>query len=133
MSPERIKELLASYADALSRLEESLAEDVTQSSTLIDGTIQRFEFTVELAWKLLRLMLLAEGIETNTPRAAIKEAYKTAWLADGEGWIDMLDDRNKTSHLYDEKVSAQIYRKIKENHFSSLKELKTFAENKIRS
>lgn len=132
MSPERIKELLASYSDALSRLEESLAEDVTRSSTLIDGTIQRFEFTVELSWKLLRLMLLAEGIETNTPRATLKEAFRATWLADGEGWIDMLDDRNKTSHLYDEKISAEIYRKIKQAHFSRLKELRTFAEKMVR-
>ena len=132
MSPERIKELFASFSDALSRLEESLAEDVTQSTTIIDGTIQRFEFTFELAWKLLRLMLLREGVEASTPRAVIKEAYRAEWIADGEGWIDMLEDRNQTSHLYDEKTSTAIYRKIKEFHFDRLKGLRKFAEKNIQ-
>jgi nucleotidyltransferase substrate binding protein (TIGR01987 family) len=132
MSPERIKELFASFSDALSRLGESLQEDITLSSTIIDGTIQRFEFTVELAWKLLRLMLLREGIEANTPRAVLKEAYRAEWLTDGNGWIDMLDDRNQTSHLYDEKTSAAIYRKIKEFHFDRLCGLRKFAEKKIQ-
>ncbi len=131
MSPERMKELLASYSDALTRLEESLAEDVSQSTTLIDGTIQRFEFTVELSWKLLRLMLLAEGIETNTPRETLKEAYRATWLSDGARWIDMLDDRIKIAHYYEEKVSTEIYSKIKQTHFARLKELQAFAEKKM--
>jgi hypothetical protein len=67
MSPERIKVLFDSFADALRRLEEALKEDITKSSIIVDGTIQRFEFTFELAWKLLRLMLLNEGIKSNTP------------------------------------------------------------------
>ena len=96
MSPERIKELFDSFADALRRLEEALKEDITKSSIIIDGTIQRFEFTFELAWKLLRLMLLNEGIKSNTPRAVLKEAYLAKLIGDGEGWIDMLEDRNKT-------------------------------------
>ncbi len=132
MSPERIKELFASFSDALTRLEESLTEDVTQSTTIIDGTIQRFEFTFELASKLLRLMLLREGVEASTPRAVLKEAYRAEWIADGEGWIDMLEDRNQTTHLYDEKTSAAIYRKIKEFHFDRLKGLRKFAEKNIQ-
>lgn len=133
MSPERIKELFASFADALRRLEEALKEDITKSSIIVDGTIQRFEFTFELAWKLLRLMLLNEGIESNTPRAVLKEAYLAKLISDGEGWIDMLEDRNKTSHLYDEKIAAAIYRKIKEAHFLRLNDLRFVAEKAVRA
>ena len=132
MSPERIKELLASFSDALSRLKESLQEDSTRSSTIIDGTIQRFEFTFELAWKLLRLILLNEGVESNTPRAVLKEAYRAKLITEGDGWIDMLEDRNKTSHLDDEKISAAIYRKIKESHFQRLNDLRQTAEKVVR-
>ena len=131
MSPERIKELFYSFADALRRLEEALREDITRSSTLVDGTIQRFEFTFELAWKLLRRMLLNEGVESNTPRAVLKEAYQAKLISDGEGWIDMLEDRNKTSHLYDEKIAAAIYRKIKEAHFQRLSDLRFVAEKAV--
>jgi nucleotidyltransferase substrate binding protein (TIGR01987 family) len=100
---------------------------------VIDGTIQRFEFTVELSWKLLGMMLLAEGGAANTPRSVIKEAYRVEWITDGDGWIDMLEDRNKTSHLYDEKASLEIYRKIKQFHFNRLSALRVFVEKKIKS
>ena len=133
MSPERIKELFDSFANALRRLEEALKEDITKSSTFIDGTIQRFEFTFELAWKLLRMILLNEGIESNTPRATLKEAYLAKLISDGEGWIDMLEDRNRTSHLYDEKIAEAIYRKIKEAHFQRLSDLRIVVEKAVRS
>jgi len=133
MSPERIKELFDSFANALRRLEEALKEDITKSSTFIDGTIQRFEFTFELAWKLLRMILLNEGIESNTPRAVLKEAYLAKLISDGEGWIDMLEDRNKTSHLYDEKIATAIYQKIKKAHFQRLSDLRQVAEKAVQS
>lgn len=133
MSPERIKELFASFSDALRRLEESLREDIAQSSTLVDGTIQRFEFTFELAWKLLRLILLNDGVEANTPRAVLKEAFLAKLIIEGDGWIDMLEDRNKTSHLYDEKIAMGIYRKIKGAHFQRLSDLKQVAEKIVQT
>ena len=110
---DRIKELYRDFEEALSRLKDALSESLSKGSIVVDGTIQRFEFTFELGWKLARAVLSYNGIETDTPRAAIKEAYKSKFIKDGDGWIDMLEDRNKTSHIYDEKEALKIYSKIR--------------------
>jgi nucleotidyltransferase substrate binding protein (TIGR01987 family) len=122
MTLERIKEIYLDYKKALERLKEALAEDISKGNIIIDGTIQRFEFTFELAWKLARAVLNYNGIEVEIPRLIIKEAFKAKLILDGEGWIDMLEDRNKTSHIYDEKEALKIYKKIKDSHFRLLQD-----------
>jgi nucleotidyltransferase substrate binding protein (TIGR01987 family) len=71
-----------------------------------EGLIQRFEFTLELAWKTLKDYLEFSGvvIEPATPRNVVKEAFAAKILPDGQVWIDMLDHRNLLSHTYDEKL-----------------------------
>lgn len=123
MIPERIKDIYEDFKNALTRLKEALDEDPSRTSIVIDGTIQRFEFTFELAWKLTKAVLNYNGIEVEPPRLVIKEAFKTNMIKDGQSWIDMLEDRNKTSHIYDEKQALSIYNKIKETHFKLLGDL----------
>ena len=122
MTLERIKEIYLDYKKAFQRLKEALAEDISKGNIIIDGTIQRFEFTFELAWKLARAVLNYNGIEVEIPRLIIKEAFKAKLILDGEGWIDMLEDRNKTPHIYDEKEALKIYKKIKDSHFRLLQD-----------
>ena len=129
MNQKRTKELLDDYRKAVSRLDESLHESLSKGSIVMDGTIQRFEFTFELAWKVLKSVLEFQGIEATTPRAAVKEAFRAKWLKEGQGWIDMLEDRNKTSHIYNEKQAAVIYKKIKKSHFALLKGLSDHLEH----
>lgn len=71
-----------------------------------EGLIQRFEFTLELAWKTLKDYLEYSGvvIDPATPRNVVKEAFAAKILPDGQVWIDMLDHRNLLSHTYDEKT-----------------------------
>ena len=96
-------------------------QDLSKGSIVVDGTIKRFEFTFELAWKLAQLILEYNNVQTRGPRLVIKEAFKLGLIKEGESWIDMLEDRNKTSHIYDEKQALKIYKKIKESHFNLLK------------
>jgi len=123
MTAERIKEIYQDFSNTLSRLKEALNDDLGKGSIVIDGTIQRFEFTFELAWKLQRVILNYRGIEANTPRDVIKEAYRAYLIGDGDGWISMLDDRNMTTHIYNESKALEIYKKIKDNHLKLLLEL----------
>lgn len=113
----RIKEIYSDYANAMQRLKEAIREDINKGNIIIDGTIQRFEFSFELAWKLARAILNYNGVQVETPKQALKEAFKAKMIEDGDGWIDMLEDRNKTSHIYDEKAALGIYNKIRNNHF----------------
>ncbi len=122
MDNEKTKLLLNDFSNAVIRLNEALYDNKTKSALEIDGTIQRFEFTFELAWKLMKAILSYKGIASDSPRSAIKEAFRTNLLSDGDAWIDMLEDRNKTSHLYDQASSKLIYEKIKKAHGKALDE-----------
>lgn len=111
MSARKRSGSLANLERALSRLEEALA--VPRDAPLaVDGTIQRFEFAIELMWKSLKRILADEGIETATPREAITEAFQARWIDDEGLWLSMLRDRNTTSHIYDEETARQIYARI---------------------
>lgn len=108
--------LLTQFADANKRLQEALETPLTETLAL-DGTIQRFEFTFELAWKTLKAFLEDQGIICRSPKACFKEAFKMGWIEDEESWISLLQARNMTSHVYSEGMAVEIYESIKENHY----------------
>lgn len=116
MSPARLKDLHNDFKNALKRLNSALAEDIKKGDIVIDGTIQRFEFTFELSWKLMKAVLEKNGIQSGTPRDAIKESYQAGMIEDGKGWIKMLESRNQTSHIYNKAKARKIYSKIKKDY-----------------
>ena len=121
MNKDRLNSKLINYSNALLRLKESLDADAASNPFVYDAAIQRFEFTYELAWKLLKAFLEYEGIAVvNTPRAAIKEAFSVDLIDNGDVWVDMIDARNVTAHTYDETKAIQIYNKIKVNYYPLL-------------
>ncbi|TYP50918.1 nucleotidyltransferase substrate binding protein [Thermosediminibacter litoriperuensis] len=124
---ERMIERLKDFKKALKRLEEGINIEPS-NEIIIDGVIQRFEFTFELAWKLVKDCLEYEGIEAKSPRSAIREGFKAGIISDGEAWIEMLVDRNKTSHIYDEEEAKAIYNKIKSLYLDLFREL----ENRVK-
>lgn len=111
MSRRKATESLINLEKALKRLDEALQEKEI-NSLYVDGTIQRFEFSVELYWKTLKRLLAEEGIEAKTPRETLKQAFTIDWIQDEEVWLQMLRDRNETSHVYDEEKAKRIYDNI---------------------
>ena len=114
---------------AINRLEELVNKSIVDD-IVIDATIQRFEFTFELFWKTLKKVMYSEGIETTTPKDTLSKAYENKWITKGDVWLQMLKDRNETSHVYNEKKAREIYQHI-HDYFPELK--KTFLELKIKS
>ncbi|MCA0972218.1 nucleotidyltransferase substrate binding protein [Halobacillus litoralis] len=112
MENQKLKRSLENLERALDRLDEALQEDDT-NSLIVDATIQRFEFTIELFWKALKRALFEEGIEAKTPKEALREAYQAGWLNDEKAWLQMLKDRNETSRTYDEEKALEIVGHIK--------------------
>jgi nucleotidyltransferase substrate binding protein (TIGR01987 family) len=98
--------------DAAERLREGVRK--AKSPLEIDGTIQRFESTFELLWKTLKVALEYYGVRCNNPRICIKQAFKNSLIDDDGTFLDMLNDRNKTEHLYSEATSREIFERIKE-------------------
>ena len=114
---------------ALQRLDESLAYDLAQP-LVVDACIQRFEFCIELTWKTLKKCLAIEGIEANTPRECIQQAYAIHWLNDETAWLSMLKDRNLTSLTYKEDLALEIYCRLPA-HYSALIELYQFLNRRF--
>ena len=112
----RFQERLNDYSNAVERLEEALKEK--ENEIVIDGVLHRFEFTFELAWKTIKDCLEYLGIteKTGSPRENIKLGFQHGLIQDGEKWIEIMLSRNSLSHLYDEKTSREIYKKIKEEY-----------------
>lgn len=118
MSANNKEKLLISLDNlgrGMERLEEALQEPET-NSLAVDGTIQRFEFVLELFWKTFRRALLEEGVDTGTPREALTAAYRAGWIDDGDLWLTMLKDRNETSLIYNDEVARAIYHRIRGYH-----------------
>ena len=68
----------------------------------LDVMVKRFEFTYEMAWKALKRYLDYLGFEVKNPRATFKEAYAQEIIIDENIWLDMIEQRNLSSHVYDE-------------------------------
>ncbi|MBX3457496.1 MAG: nucleotidyltransferase substrate binding protein [Candidatus Paracaedibacteraceae bacterium] len=83
---------------------------------LRDATIQRFEFTSELYWKVLRKILAYEGLSAVTPRDVLKSSYQAGLITGDAIWLKMLDDRNKTSHVYAEEIIIEIFNRIRHDY-----------------
>ncbi len=77
----------------------------------------------------MKYFLEYQGIEgAKSPRTTFREAYAFGLIKNGEDWIDMLNDRNLTSHTYDEESARKIYKKIKNKHYNNLR----YIYNKLR-
>ncbi len=103
---------IGKFEEACSRLREGtqMAKDELGK----DGVIQRFEFTFELLWKTLKVYLETEkGIQSQSPRDALKNGFSAGIIKDETICLQMLEDRNKTAHLYDKAESEKIYQNIK--------------------
>jgi nucleotidyltransferase substrate binding protein (TIGR01987 family) len=93
-----------------------------------EGTVKRFELTVELAWKTLKDFLEDTGLKIIpvTPKAVIKAAFAARLIPDGQLWIDMLETRNLLAHKYDETALAAGLREISVRYLPAIEQLHTF-------
>ena len=110
MDYERLQERIADYLKALRQLEKAVRQP--EDEFIRDSVIQRFEFTYELAWKMLKLRLEAEAITATTPRQVLQEALQARFIHDGNAWTQLQSHRNLTSHTYDETLAQAVYQYI---------------------
>lgn len=87
------------------------------------GMIQLFEMTFELAWKVMKDYLEAQGFKVKSPREAIKLGFQIELLDNGHIWMDALENRNLTTHTYDESLTNKILIKIIEEYLPQIKKL----------
>ncbi len=96
-----------------------------------EGLIQRFEYTHELAWNVMKDYASFQG-NTNVggSRDATREAFQLKIVSDGKIWMDMIGSRNKTSHTYNEETADEIYSKIMNEYYPAFLEFQMNMEAK---
>jgi nucleotidyltransferase substrate binding protein (TIGR01987 family) len=118
--------------------------EINQAESVLDevlkeGLIQRFEYTHELAWNVMKDYAEYQGnANIRGSRDATREAFKIKLLSNGEVWMDMIKSRNETSHTYNEETADEIFLKIIETYYPAfemftitMEELKTGKQGDI--
>ena len=103
-------DVLSSFECALVRLNEALEAEKTELNR--DASIQRFEFCYELMWKSLKHKLKDSGLICSAPKSCFKEAFSQGWIKHEAIWLDMLSDRNLTTHTYDEELAIKVFKQL---------------------
>ena len=97
VSLNEFNKVLNSLKDALDEKKSALARD---------ATIQRFEFCVELAWKCSKKQM---GTSTTAPKQVIREMAQNGLIEDVDLWLESINQRNLSSHTYNEELAEQVY------------------------
>jgi len=118
----RWKQRFSNYKKAVSQLTEFIEKEKLNKFE-VQGLIQCFEYTFELAWKTMKDYLEQEGFEVKSPRSTIQTAFQIQLITDGHVWIDALEKRNLMAHTYDEEVANEAEQLIKQMYYPAIKEL----------
>ena len=107
----RWEQRLDSYHKALARLAEIIGASKKRALNEFerDGLVQRFEFTHELSWKLMKAYAEYQGFDgIGGSRDATRKAFEMSLISDGQSWMDMIKSRNETSHNYDGSMADDV-------------------------
>ena len=130
-SDSRWKQRFQNFEKAINHLRMAIEidnPDIIQRA----GLIQFFEMSFELGWNTLKDYLESIGfIDINSPRASIKKAFEINLIDNGHSWLQALEDRNLTSHAYDEEAIKQIVELIRKDYYPLLTALESTMKTKV--
>jgi nucleotidyltransferase substrate binding protein (TIGR01987 family) len=127
------KKALGKLTEAVNYIKNKEIDKIVTSHALDEiikeGLIQRFEYTHELAWNVMKDYAWYQGINISGSRDATREAFKLQLFTNGHVWMDMISRRNETSHTYNEETADIVFNKIITQYYP---EFIAFAENMER-
>ena len=129
---KRWQQRLANYNRTLDQLESAvqLARERALSDLEKQGLIHAFKFTHELAWNVMKDYFVYQGQHLITgSRDAIRAAFNTGLIDDGEAWMNTIKSRNKTSHTYNEETAEQITEEITHSYLHLFKKFQAKMES----
>lgn len=119
-----------SFQNSLDSLAEARERDLSDSFVL-SGTSAKFSITFDLAWKVMKDILVQyyaiTGFVTGSPREVLKQSFQ-ARLITGDEWIDMLKIRNQLAHDYDGVIVKEHCQTIIHLYIDKLYDFKTVVE-----
>lgn len=104
----KLESLIEDLSKANQRLKE--ASKLEPISIHKDATIQRFEFTFELAWKVIQAYIKDQGSECKSPKNCFRRGADWGLIKDPQKWFKYLEARNLIAHTYNEELAERIYR-----------------------
>ena len=109
----KLEAVTKQFEEALARFREVL--QMPKTDVIRDSAIQRFEFTLDLAWKTVKAFLEEKkGIRSSSPKDCFREAYHQGLIEYSDAWIKFVDMRNETVHTYKQEIAEQIYSQLPE-------------------
>ena len=115
---EKFNRRFLSFCNSLDALSEARQRDLSDSFVL-SGTSAKFSITFDLAWKVMKDILVQyyaiTGFVTGSPREVLREAYKANLISDDD-WMEMLKVRNELAHDYDCEIVKTHCDKIVETY-----------------
>lgn len=122
MAPrEGLQDHFRSLQKAFSKLKDALRQEINEY--IRDSVIKRYEFTFELLWKLIKKLAESEDLECYSPKSCFKQAFRMGLIDDETVFLSMLEYRNRTVHIYDEKQAEEVYRFVKDDGVKALEEI----------
>lgn len=128
----RLSQRFQNFSKSLMLMEKSL-EIEHPSVTENAGIIQFYEMTFELGWKCLKDYFDEQGLDVKYPREVIKTGIEKEILNNGKEWMQALNDRNLTSHLYDEEAALKAVISIRETYKPLFDELSLFLKSNLEA
>ncbi len=123
----RWQQRFQNYLKAYSLLEEAVQKHQSEGLTELEqqGLIQRFEFTHELAWNVLKDYFYYQGTTSiNGSRDATREAFQNGLIQDGDQWMSMIISRNQSTHTYNPETAQELVEKITQVYIHLFSDLK---------
>ncbi len=130
----RWQQHLDNFSRALLQLDDAmeLMQQRELSKLEKQGVIHRFRYCYELGWNTLKEFLVWQGIDGIVgSRDTIREAFSKGLISDGHAWMQMLTDRNRTSHTYNEETAEAILMNIRSQHHPLLKALQQILLSRV--
>lgn len=123
---EKFGKRFDSFQRSLASLTEARERDMTDSFVL-SGTSAKFSITFDLAWKVMKDVLVQHlamtGFVAGSPREVLKTAFQAGLISD-DRWMEMLKVRNLLTHDYDGKIVEEYCTRIVEQYLDIFAELK---------
>ena len=123
------------FCKSLKNLEKSRYADPS-ADFVLEGTVLNFNLTFDIAWKVMKDILLQyyaiTGFVTGSPREVLKQSFQ-ANLITGDEWIEMLKVRNQLAHDYDGGIVKEHCQTIIHEYIDKLYDFKITVETLLKA
>lgn len=132
---EKFYRRFESFRRSLVALEEVRERDLTDSF-ILSGAGAKFNITFDLAWKVMKDIIIqyfaVVDFPKGSPREVLRKAYEFQLISD-EAWLDMLRDRNDLTHDYDGEIVKEVCKRLINCYLALFEEFRKTAETRYLS